>query len=154
QHLTRPPPPLPRTPAGLAAVVGRALEKRREARFASMAAFAAALADPEGFAAGAVASRPALPLPPPRDAPSVITQHPPALPRTGSEIGAAPPPSPRARLAVIGVSGLVALAIIGAGVLFVGGRRAAVPDAGRAPAIAPPPPPPIVVPIDRAPPTV
>jgi serine/threonine-protein kinase len=148
QHLTRTPPPLDVVPGPLAAVVLRALEKRREARFRSMLVFGQALADPQAYLAGALPEAkpyvtPALPLPPPVTG---VTQHPTTLTQSAAEVGL--PPRPGARVGVMLASGLLALALLGGGAWWLY-RRASAPidkgvDDGVVAARTPEAPPPVV----------
>ena len=119
QHLTRPPPPLRAVPETLAAVVLRALEKRRDARFRSMAVFGQALADPQAYLAGALPEArplvtPPLPLPPPITA---VTQHPTTLTQSAAEVRVAP--ARGGRVGVMLASGLLALALLGSGAFWL-----------------------------------
>jgi serine/threonine-protein kinase len=160
QHLTCTPPPLAGVPEPLAAVVLRALEKRRDARFPSMAVFAQALADPAAYLAGALPAarpRPSVPLPLPAPV-SVIAQHPTTLTQSAAELGVAPRPGGRGRVGVMLASCVAALALLGTAGFWAleraGGRPAAseaprdpVPEvAAAAPAPPPPAPPPTVEP--------
>ena len=142
QHLTRRPEPLP---GALGAVVSRALEKRREDRYASMEALGEGLRA-TGHGLGVPEMH--LPLPAPI---SVITQQPTTLTQSAAEISARP-----ARLGVVVTSALCALVLLAAAALYLRSSAATATATATAtdaatvtvtvPAAAPAPPPPVVTP--------
>jgi len=140
-HVHEPPPPLvevrPDVPPAVARIVMCALEKKPEARQRTMAEVAAALRavrlhEPEGRAAGfeqtPTALLPAVPVA--ALAPPVRVAHAPAV--EGTVIPDAPPQEQRSRRALI-AGGALAIAVLAAGAVFVGGRGglpwALAPDA-------------------------
>ncbi|HUY75210.1 MAG TPA: serine/threonine-protein kinase [Ktedonobacterales bacterium] len=164
-HMYEPPPSLrsfnPAVPLGVQNAIERALAKKPEDRFPTVAAFADALrqgagigaavgAGALGAATGAVGASTVAPMPPPLPAASPVTpvvapQWPPRAPESGAPPTGGRPPSRLGRLWLVGIASLVLLAalvglIYGATKLGVnqGPTAQTTPTATTAPATATP----------------